>query len=105
MARKIVYVVDCLPSPADSKEWPTFYIRGCRELKSKVKKIEKITDTQVTYIGEWHSHPPGCEVNPSQADRKLFGWLSDFMKPNGLPPLMLIVGDPDKYAFYLEWIE
>ena len=103
--RKIVYVVDCLPSPLDSKEWPTFYIRGCRELKSKVRKIEKITDNQLMYIGEWHSHPPGCEVNPSQADRKLFGWLSDFMKPNGLPPLMLIVGDPGKYAFYLERIE
>ena len=105
MERKIVYVVDCLPSPLDSKEWPTFYIRGCRELKSKVRKIGKITDNQLMYVGEWHSHPPGCEVNPSQADRKLFGWLSDFMKPNGLPPLMLIVGDPDKYAFYLGRIE
>ena len=51
------------------------------------------------------SHPPHCSVKPSQLDRKVFGWLSDWMKADGLPPLMLIVGDPSKYAFYLEQME
>ena len=105
MQRKIVYVVDCLTSPPDSEEWPTVYIRGCQGLKSQVEKIEKITAGQLKYIGEWHSHPPGCSVNPSQADRQVFDWLSNCMRSNGLPPLMLIVGDPGKYAFYLEQIE
>ena len=105
MQRKIVYVVDCLPSPPDSEEWPTVYIRGCQGLSSQVEKINQITTGQLEYIGEWHSHPPGCSVNPSQADRQVFDWLSDLMKVDGLPPLMLIVGDPDKYAFYFEQIE
>ena len=105
MQRKIVYVVDCLLSPPDSEEWPTVYIRGSQGLKAQIEKIKKITDGQLNYVGEWHSHPPHCSVKPSQLDRKVFGWLSDWMKADGLPPLMLIVGDPSKYAFYLEQME
>ena len=105
MQRKIVYIVDCILSPPDSEEWPTVYIRGCQGLSSRVKKINQITAGELMYVGEWHSHPPGCSINPSQADRQVFDWLSALMKPNGLPPLMLIVGDPDKYAFYIERIE
>ena len=105
MPRKIVYVVDCLPSPPDSKEWPTHYIRGCRRLRSQIEKIQQITENQLEYVGEWHSHPPGCSVKPSPDDGQVFDWLSDHMNIDGLPPLMLIVGDPRKYAFYLEKIE
>ena len=105
MQRKIVYVVDAILSPPDSKEWPTVYIRGCKGLSSRVEKINQITAGELMYIGEWHSHPPGCSVSPSQADQQVFTWLSDFMKVDGLPPLILIVGDPGKYAFYLERIE
>ena len=101
MQRKIVYVVDCLPSPPDSEEWPTLYIRGYRGLRSHIEKIQQITVNELQYIGEWHSHPLGCSVKPSQDDRQVFNWLSDHMKIVGLPPLMLIVGDPGKYAFYL----
>lgn len=105
MQRKIIYVVDCLPSPPDSKEWPTVYIRGCQGLYSQIEEIQQITANQLKYIGEWHSHPVGCGVNPSQEDRQVFDWLSDHMKVDGLPPLMLIVGDPGKYAFYLDQID
>ena len=105
MQRRIVYVVDYILSPPDSKEWPTVYIRGCQGLSSRVEKINQITAGELMYIGEWHSHPPGCSVNPSQADRQVFDWLSNCMRTNGLPPLMLIVGDLGKYAFYLERIE
>ena len=103
--RKIVYVVDCLLSPPDSEEWPTHYIRGCRGLRSEIKKIEKITGNQLNYVGEWHSHPPNCSVKPSQDDLQAFEWLSNHMEKDGLPPLMLIVGDPGKYEFYLKKIE
>lgn len=102
--RKIVYVVDCLPSPPDSEEWPTAYIRGCQGLRTKVEDIQRITHDQLQYIGEWHSHPPCCGVSPSPADRKLFSWLSNWMKADGRPPLMLIAGDRARYAFYLEQI-
>ena len=105
MQRKIVYVVDCLPSPPDSKEWPTLYIRGHRGLHSQIEKVQQVTENQLQYVGEWHSHPSNCGVKPSQDDLKVFEWLSNHMKVDGLPPLMLIVGDPGKYAFFLEKIE
>ena len=102
MQRKIIYVVDCLPSPPDSEEWPTLYIRGCQDLSSQVEKIRRLTENQVKYIGEWHSHPSGCGVNPSQLDKKALNCLSNIMKNDGLPALMLIVGDQSEYAFYLQ---
>ena len=105
MQRKIVYVVDCLPSPSDSEEWPTLYIRGRRGLHSQIEKVQQVTENQLQYVGEWHSHPSNCGVKPSQDDLKVFEWLSNHMKVDGLPPLMLIVGDPGKYAFFLEKIE
>ena len=105
MQRKIVYVVDCLPSPPDSEEWPTLYIRGYRGLRSQIEKVQQVTENQLRYVGEWHSHPPNCSVKPSQDDLQAFEWLSNHMAEDGLPPLMLIVGDPGKYEFYLEKIE
>ena len=39
LERKIVYIVDTLPSPPDSKEWPTLYIRGSQGLKTKVDNV------------------------------------------------------------------
>ena len=101
MQRKIVYVVDFLPSPPDSKEWPTLYIRGCRGLPSKIEKIQQVTVNQLRYVGEWHSHPAACSVKPSHDDKQVFDWLSDLMKIDGLPPLMLIVGDPGTVCFLL----
>ena len=105
MQRKFVYVVDYLPSPPDSKEWPTHYIRGCQGLRSKIEKIQQHTTNQIMYVGEWHSHPPNCSVKLSQDDQEVFNWIKDHMTANGLPPLMLIVGDPGKYAFYLKNID
>ena len=105
MQRKIVYVVDYFPAPPDSEEWPTGFVRGYQGLNSRREEVKQITEGQLGYIGEWHSHPPGCAVNPSPEDREFFNWLSKHMKSDGLPPLMLIVGDPGKYAFYLEQID
>lgn len=103
MQRRITYVVDLLPAPPDSLEQPTGFIRGSHGLTEAVERIEKITGGQLTYIGEWHSHPSGHGVKPSNNyDRKLFEWLRGKMATDGLPPLMLIVGDRTRYGWYLE---
>ena len=39
MERRIVYIVDALPSPPDSEEWPTLYIRGSEGLAEKVAAL------------------------------------------------------------------
>lgn len=96
----IIYVVDTLLSPPDSEEQPKSYIRGCEGLLERVGEVEKITAGNLRYVGEWHSHPRGYDSAPSGYDRKLFGWLSDQMNADGLPPLMLIVAESDD----LTWI-
>jgi hypothetical protein len=99
--RKIVYVVDTIPSPPDSEEWPTLYIRGKRGLKPHVDKIRELTDGQLEYVGEWHSHPEGCPCLPSEDDLKVFRWLTKNMDDAGQPALMGIAGQGGKTAWYV----
>jgi hypothetical protein len=101
MERKIVYVVDTIPSPPDSKEWPTLYIRGYQGLERKLKEIDLITAGNLYYVGEWHSHPKGYGCLPSNDDKKAFHWLQSHMSTEGKPAIMMIAGDKKQYAWYL----
>jgi len=93
MQRKYIYVATALPSPSDSQEEPTGYIRGTSGLKQEIEKIKRITAGNLHYVGEWHSHPTGYGVRMSGADLNLLAWLSEQMTAHGKPSLMLIVGE------------
>jgi proteasome lid subunit RPN8/RPN11 len=101
--RKIIYVVDTIPSPPDSIEWPTVYIRGIKGLNRELENVKMITANMLVYIGEWHSHPAGCVPLPSREDYEAFQWLTEVLHENGKPSLMLIAGEG--YAFYLGKME
>jgi hypothetical protein len=101
LEHKIAYIVDTIPSPPDSEEWPTLYIRGCRGLSAKVKEIGKKTDGALQYVGEWHSHPAGSTTSPSTDDKKVFEWLTTEMSRDGLPALMMIVGDDGRFSLFI----
>ncbi len=92
LGRKIVYVVETIESPPDSQEWPTLYIRGSRGLAAEMERVGQITNGQLEYIGEWHSHPDGCSCRPSDDDFNVFAWLTENMDDAGLPALMAIAG-------------
>ena len=97
----IIYIVDSVLSPPDSEEWPMTYVRGCEGLERKVSRIQKLTLNNLEYVGEWHSHPDGHDCMPSTNDRIAFSWLIELMKIEGLPAIMLIVGDENS-SFYIE---
>lgn len=101
MDRRAVYVVDTIPSPPDSAEWPTLYIRGCEGLPQQVADAGLRTSGQVEYVGEWHSHPDGCPARPSGDDLKVFAWLTEHMAGDGLPALMAIVGEGAGSTWYV----
>jgi integrative and conjugative element protein (TIGR02256 family) len=103
--RKIVYVVDLVPSPPDSKEWPVLYIRGCRGLVERLEEVHQATGGMLQYVGEWHSHPDGCSTNPSGDDRKVFRWLVEHMQVDGIPPVMAIVGQGENIRWFVESID
>ena len=95
LKRGIIYLVDTLLSPADSTEWPTVYIPGKNGLSSALHDLETKTLGNLTYVGEWHSHPKRVPASPSPEDKVAFGWLEREMQATGLPPFMVIVGDDD----------
>lgn len=101
LQRRIVYVVDTVPSPRDSREYPTSYMRGTDGLVEAVERITKATAGQLHYIGEWHSHPQGHRCNPSEADHKLFEWIANELANDSLPALMMIAGDGHLTVPYL----
>ena len=91
--RRRVYVVDFIPAPPDSLEWPTAYIRGAHGLAERIDAVGHATAQQLGYVGEWHSHPRGASLRPSGDDEALFAWLSGHRRFDGLPAVMAIVGD------------
>lgn len=97
--RKICSIIDFIESPPDSEEWPTSYIRGCVGLQEKVRDAEKQTLDQISYVGEWHSHPEGAAVSPSGYDLEAYGWLAERMSAESLPTIMLIIGDAKRICF------
>lgn len=104
LERKAAYVVDSIGSPADSIEWPNGYIRGHRRLLREVERVSRATDGMLEYVGEWHSHPEAADTAPSQLDRRLFAWLKERMQRDGLPTLMMIVGNPGHVSCFVEEI-
>jgi hypothetical protein len=91
--RKIIYIYDTICASEDSKETTSTFERGINGVLDDYKKYQKITDNQIQYLGEWHSHPQGCSTNPSSLDEELFFSLSETMYRQGYPFLMGILGD------------
>jgi integrative and conjugative element protein (TIGR02256 family) len=94
--RRIIFIVDALPSPPDSREWPTVYIRGAVGLRDQVEEIQRKTATMLQYVGEWHSHPNGYSCCPSADDKKAFVWLTERMAVEDYPAVMLIEGNQER---------
>jgi hypothetical protein len=91
--QRVCSIVVVLPSPPDSTEWPTSYIRGSEGLAAKVQEAQNLTLGQISYVGEWHSHPRGASTRPSADDFQAYGWLTSHMHAEALPGIMLIIGD------------
>jgi len=88
-----IYIATAFSSPSDSVEWPTAYIRGMQGLREKIETFSKVTGGDLSYVGEWHSHPEGCSATPSEDDHKAHEWLVNEMGIEGLPGLIVIQGE------------
>ncbi len=95
-----VYVVDALPAPDDSHERKDAFVRGCAGLADAIRAIEARTGGQVSYVGEWHSHPDGAGVGMSDDDSELIRQVAEEMRADGWPGVMMIIGSHGLFACY-----
>ena len=100
--RKTVYLVDALPAPPDSVEHTTAFIRGTKGLRESLNRIRERTAKVVDYVGEWHSHPIGVSVQPSYLDTDLLRQITEEMRSDGWPGVILISGDGGTCAIYVQ---
>ena len=89
---KLIYIVDVLKAPPDSKADQTGFTRGFEDLEAVLKEVARRTANIVSYIGEWHSHPAFTSPYPSTVDRTLIEELARTLALDGQPALMVIVG-------------
>lgn len=90
-----VIVVAGLPAAPDSQGTAHSFKRGVVGQVAALEDAAKRTGGMVSYIGDWHSHPPGHSAAPSQDDLIQLAHLALGMAGDGLPAVQLIVGERD----------
>lgn len=100
ISRKRIYVVSQVRAPEDSISSPTSFIRGCVNLPERLKYIHETTLDNLTYIGEWHSHP-SANTQRSKDDVKLHKAIVDYNRENCLPGCMMILGT-NRFSIYID---
>lgn len=97
LVRNVVHVVAALPAPPDSKQTPTFFIRGIKDLRPRIERLAEASAGRLHYIGEWHSHTGCVPARPSDDDEVVFAHLKDHIGPAGSPYVMAICGERDSW--------
>lgn len=93
--RKAIHVVNVLPAPSDSEASRAGFTRGVDSVKDAIERASALTANIVSYLGEWHSHPRHSSAAPSVADAALLAYLAETLAMDGVPALMVIVGETD----------
>jgi hypothetical protein len=101
MSRKSIHVAHALPEPEDSRGSPEGFERGVVGLKAAVSRAVETSLHQLSYVGEWHSHPLRSSPLPSTIDLAQIVWLGNELEYEGLPGLMAIAADNGAFAFVL----
>jgi molybdopterin/thiamine biosynthesis adenylyltransferase len=101
MSRKAIHVAHALPEPEDSRGSPEEFERGVVGLKAAVGDAVEASLHQLSYVGEWHSHPRRSSPLPSGTDLVQIVWLGNELEHEGLPGLMAIAADHGAFAFVL----
>lgn len=99
---KVLVLVDACPAPSDSDPTRVTFRRGVKGVPERVLEVGELTAGIVGYVGEWHSHPPGCPAELSADDIFQLAGLALGMAEDGLPAVSLIVNDNDIRIFEAE---
>lgn len=97
IVRGTVHILAALPAPPDSRQAPTYFVRGARNLRPVLEGMAARTAGRLHYVGEWHSHPDHAAARPSSDDETVFAYLSRHLDPAGVPYAMMIQGDRETW--------
>jgi hypothetical protein len=89
---KSLYIVMHLDPPPDSDAQRAGFVRGMDGVYRTLEHLESSTAGNLTYVGEWHTHPLGHDSGPSGDDRILMEWIDDVLLYSDVPACMMIVG-------------
>ncbi|WP_407525748.1 Mov34/MPN/PAD-1 family protein [Methylobacterium oryzisoli] len=93
MEARSIHICAALDAPLDSNATPTNFERGIAGLREAIAGIGAETAGQLTYVGEWHSHPAGAPTSASRVDVAQMTELARVFDANGVPGIMAIAGD------------
>ena len=101
-ARRRIEVALGLEAPPDSFGTPASFERGVQGTIDSIANARARTMHQLTYVGEWHSHPRGARTAPSVTDAAQLLTLRDELMAEQRPPVMVIVDDSGSNPVSLE---
>lgn len=64
-------------------------------MREAIERAAELSANIVCYLGEWHSHPRNSSAMPSTTDADLLAYLAETLVMDGVPALMIIVGEAD----------
>jgi len=88
---KTITLVKACFAPENSESTSSSFGRGAYPSTDVLDECHERTAGIVTYVGEWHSHPPNYGALPSQADIGQLYFLTSSLQIEGMPALMMIV--------------
>lgn len=90
---RTIHLVCASAAPEGSIATPAGFVRAPDGVEALRERIQHRTGMMVDYVGEWHSHPDGVGARPSGDDIALINSLAHRLNADGLPAVMVIVGD------------
>ena len=93
-----VFVCSLIEAPSDSKKRPHYFERGTNGLEAQLHSMSDGTLGQLSYIGEWHSHPDGVPAEPSGDDERVFSSLANLFNGTSEPHIMAIISEDGFYC-------
>lgn len=93
--RRALHIVEVLSAPIDSVASQVGFTRGAAGVQEAIEQAATRTANIVGYLGEWHSHPRHSTAVPSAMDGELLAYLAETLGRDGVPALMVIVGETD----------
>jgi len=89
--RRVAYITEAWKAPKDSASTRTGFSRGLAGLKNRIAILEKDTNEYLSYVGEWHSHPPCSGSALSSVDSRTAKRMAAELANDRIPAVCLIL--------------